>query len=122
VLCGYLFGVAARKLGRPMATVEDVQAAATTNPACLKEDEVVSWMSAAYGVQHAPSPGYGELVARHTKNKLAYVLNAAPASGYGRALGKHLGSMRSLRDVDEPASIRVGYRDEVLALRRLISG
>jgi len=123
VLCGYLFGVAARQLGRSLSTVEEVQDAASTNPECLSEAVVVAWMTKAYGAQSAPSPGYAELVARHTKNKLAYVLNAAPAPGvHGRWLGKHLGAMKSLRDVDEPATIRVGPPDEVLTLRRLING
>jgi hypothetical protein len=123
ILCGYLFAVAARQLGRPLATVEDVQAAAVRGPDCLLEDAVVRWVQAAYGTQHAPSPGYADLVAHHAKKKYAYVLNAAPAPGvYGRNLGKHLGAMKSLRDVDEPAVIRVGAPDEVLALRRLING
>lgn len=123
LLCGYLFGVAARQLNRSLSTVEEVQEAASTNPECLSEAAVVAWMVGAYGAQLAPSPGYAELVAQHTKNKLGYVLNAAPSPGvHGRWLGKHLGAMKSLRDVDEPATIRVGVPDEVLTLRRLING
>jgi hypothetical protein len=34
----------------------------------------------------------------------------------------HLEAMNSLRDVDEPAYIRIGTSDEAKALKRLIDG
>jgi hypothetical protein len=45
-----------------------------------------------------------------------------PHAGKPHQLNFHLESMNSLRDVDEPAFIRVGNSEEAKALRRLIDG
>lgn len=123
MLCGYLMGVASSALNRPLATVEAIlDAHGDPNAAALTQDEVVKWLVTAYGCDHAPSPQrYKERLTREAKNKFSSVVNAPPKQrGRFRALNTFLEAMNSLRDVDEPADIRVGNSEEAKALRRLI--
>jgi len=76
----------------------------------------------AYGCEHAPSrQKYQERLTLETKNKFSAIVNSTMQQGRFRPLGKFLNAMNSLRDVDEPAYIRVGNSDEVKALKRLIN-
>lgn len=122
MLCGYLMGVASSALNRPLATVEAIHDVyGDPNATALTQDEVVKWLVAAYGCEHAPSPQrYKERLTREAKNKLSSIVNTPRQRGRPRALNMFLGAMNSLRDVDEPAEIRVGNSEEVKALRRLI--
>lgn len=123
LLCGYLMGVASQSLGKPLATVEAVRdSQGNANAAALSQDAIVNWMVKAYGCEHAPSPQYQEKLIRGVKNAFSSVVNLPPQRGRFHPLNIHLESMNSLRDVDEPASIRVGNSEEAKALRRLIDG
>lgn len=122
VLCGYIMGVASASLGRPLATVEAVHSShGDANAAALTQDEIVKWIVAAYGCEHAPSrQKYQERLTLEAKNKFSAIVNSSAQQGSVRPLGKFLHAMNSLRDVDEPAYIRVANSDEVKALKRLI--
>jgi hypothetical protein len=122
LLCGYIMGVASASLGRPLATVEAVHGShGDANAAALTQDEIVKWIVGAYGCEHAPSrQKYQERLTLETKNKFSAIVNSSTQQGGVRPLGKFLHAMNSLRDVDEPAYIRVANSDEVKALKRLI--
>jgi hypothetical protein len=124
LLCGYLMGVASSSLGRVLATVEAVHGShGDANAGALTQDEIVKWIIDAYGCEHAPSrQKYKERLTLETKNKFSAIVNSTLQQGRYRPLGKFLNAMNSLRDVDEPAYIRVGNSEEVKALKRLIDG
>jgi hypothetical protein len=123
LLCGYLMGVASSQLGRPLATVEAVRdSQGDVNAEALSQDAIVKWMVEAYGCKHAPSPQYQERLTRDVKNRFSSIVNMSPQAGRPHALNMHLESMNSLRDVDEPAFIRIANSDEAKALKRLIDG
>jgi Helicase conserved C-terminal domain len=122
LLCGYLMGVAAASLGKPLSTVEAVRdSQGDANGDVLTQDAIVRWMLDAYGCQFAPSNQYREQLERSVKNAYSSVINVPPQRGRPKQLNMHLEAMNSLRDVDDPAFIRV-VADEAKALRRLIDG
>lgn len=123
LLCGYLMGVASSAIGKPMATVEAVRnSQGDPKAGALTQDAIVEWMLGAYGCEHAPSPKYAEKLVLGVKNHFSSIVNMPPHAGKPHQLNFHLESMNSLRDVDEPAFIRVGNSEEAKALRRLIDG
>jgi hypothetical protein len=125
ILCGYLMGVASKSLGRPLATVEQVQDVySSAGGDALSADKIVDWMAKAYGCESAPSGArYRARLSVRTKNAFASIVNAVRRhSGPPQALNMHLGSMNSLRDVDDPAFISPATREDARALRRLIKG
>lgn len=123
LLCCYLMGVASHSLGKPLATVEAVRdSQGSANAAALSQDAIVDWMVKAYGCEHAPSPQYREKLIRGVKNAFSSIVNLPPQRGRFHALNMHLEAMNSLRDVDEPAFVRVDNSEEAKALRRLIDG
>ena len=91
MLCGYLMGVASSSLGRPLATVEAIHDAHGDSKAgALAQDEVVKWIVAAYGCEHAPSPQrYQERLTREVKNKFSSIVNTPKQRGRPTAL-KHI--------------------------------
>ena len=108
VLAGYLMGVAAFKVGRQLATVENVlDRLGQRGSEALNEDEIVDWMLAAYGAAVAPTPKYGERLSVRARNAISTVINTPRSQGKPRPLNTYLGAMRSLRDVDDPASIEI---------------
>lgn len=124
LLCGYLLGVASRKVGRVLSTVERVQAAfGTPGAEALGESAVLAWMEEAYGVQNAPTPEYRTRLATHTNNAYRQVVSAPAQTGRRpRSLNTLLAAMRSLRDVDDPGFIRIGNQDEAAMLERFLNG
>jgi hypothetical protein len=124
LLCGYLMGVAASSLNKSLSTVEAIHDAhGDPRATALTQDEVVKWLVAAYGCDHAPSrQRYRDKVTLEAKNKFSSIINTPRQRGrMPRALNIFLEAMNSLRDVDEAAQIRVGNSEEVKALRRLIN-
>jgi hypothetical protein len=81
-------------------------------------------MARAYGSQSAPSAErYRKRLSLKTRNAFSSIVNAdRKRGGPPEALNIHLGSMNSLRDVDDPAFITPATREEARALRRLIKG
>ena len=124
LLCGYLMGVASAAVRKPLSTVEAVRDAhGDANASSLSQDEIVKWMVTAYGCDAAPSPErYREKLVLEVKNKFSSIVNMPKQRGQVHPLNIHLEAMNSLRDVDEPAYIRVGNSEEAKALRRLING
>jgi hypothetical protein len=124
LLCGYLMGVASSQIRKPLATVEAVrEAQGDANANALSQDEIVKWMVTAYGCDAAPSPQrYRDKLVLEVKNKFSSIVNMPRQRGPHHALNIHLESMNSLRDVDEPAYIRVGNSEEAKALKRLLGG
>ena len=62
-------------------------------------------------------------VIEHLRDPIGSIVNAIRRrGGPPEALNIHLGSMTSLRDIDDPAVIRTETKEEVRALRRLIKG
>jgi hypothetical protein len=122
LLATYLMGVASRSLGRAIKTHLDVQRCyGATNAMALEESAVVGWMERAYGVHHAPSPRYAERLRIIVKNRYSSIVNAQITSGSRpQPLGRYLEAMLSLRDVDAPATIRVGSPDQVTILRSFV--
>jgi hypothetical protein len=124
MLCAYLMGVAAKRCGQPLPTVEQVQRVYGTQGAeALNESAITAWMEQAYGVKEASSPHYCQHLATVAHNCYAAIVNASPFSG-GRPhpLNTYLDAMRSLRDVDEPGFIRVERPEDETILRRYIHG
>jgi len=64
-------------------------------------------MVQAYGCEHAPSPQYQENLIRGVKNAFSSKSTQPAQRGRVHALNMHLECMNSLRDVDEPAYIRI---------------
>jgi hypothetical protein len=124
LMCGYIMGVAAAAIRRPLPTVEAVLAAyGGVGTEALSEDAIIRWMIDAYGSDYAPSPNkYADRLRRKVLNKFSSIVNAIPRRGGAQPLNTHLDAMTSLRDVDEPAQIRVANSDEAKRLRRLING
>lgn len=125
ILCGYLMGPAAKTIGKPISTVEQVQDAyATFVGDVLSADTIVDWMERAYGCDAAPSPDrYRSRLSLRTRNAFSSIVNAVRRrGGPPQALNIHLGSMNSLRDVDDAAHITTATKEEARQLRRLIKG
>jgi len=124
LLCGYLMGVAAHRIGKPLATVENVQDNfGSVGAECLNPDALVDWMSHAYGTENAPSPLYRERLMTRTRNAFSSIVNLPRRQGgMPRLLNIHLGAMRSLRDVDEPAYIEAADPTDQAILKRFING
>jgi hypothetical protein len=121
VLAGYLMIVAAGQLGRQLDTIRKVlQALGEAEAECLTPSAIQAWMRAAFGVDHAPYERYARELERIVGNRYAQIIDASPEQQQGRdRIAQVLDSMRSLRDVDDPAFIGVRDLDAVL-LRSLL--
>jgi hypothetical protein len=125
LLAGYLMGVAAHRLRAPIYSVESVQRRhARAGAEALNESEIFAWVERAYGADQAPSPDrYRERISNWVSNTYRLVLNAPTyPGGRERQLGSHLGSMRSLRDIDDPAEVKPARSSDEAMIRRLING
>jgi hypothetical protein len=124
ILCGYLMGVAAHQLGRPLSTVESVlDNYGMAGAECLTEEALIDWMSRAYGVEFAPASVYRERLVIRSKNAFSSIVNSRRhEGGMPRSLGSHLHAMRSLRDVDDPAFIVAQGALDVAILKRFTNG
>jgi hypothetical protein len=119
LLTGYLMGGAAGLMQRRLeniARVQDAIGGKGSQP--ISEDVVVRWMQEALGSNQRD--GYAEEVERVTRKYYARVVNAPRASSpLENLLSQQLGSMRSLRDVDDPAEVLVEGREDVAVMRAL---
>jgi hypothetical protein len=125
LLAGYLMGPAAERLGQSLSSVEQIlDSRGKTGSEGLNEDEIVAWMKQALGAEHAPSPErYADRLEIVTRNKYSSIVNTQRRRGQQpRWINAYLESMRSLRDVDEPAWIRVESRGDQDIMRRLYRG
>lgn len=124
LLAGYVMGVAAQRVGVPIPTVEKVQDLyGRQGTEALNEEQILQWMDEAYGVCQAPSPRYRDRLAINVRNKYASIVNRPRRSGgKPNPLNTYLGAMRSLRDVDDPAYIRVENPRDQDILRELVNG
>lgn len=123
LIAGYLMSVAAARLNKRLATVEQVKDAFDAHHPAVSIPSIVEWLDEAYGVNHAPSPHrYRTQVELAAENRYSLVVNYQRVWGDHTPLNTHLESMQSLRDTDDPAFVRVLQPKEVAALRRLIRG
>jgi hypothetical protein len=122
LLAGYLMGGAAHLMNRRLETIVRVQeAVGSVGSRPLQEDQVVEWLQEALGGMR--KGGYDEAVDRVTRSQYALVLNTKPSSTYREnMLNQRLASMRSLRDVDDPAEITVEDREDLLLMKGLRRG
>jgi hypothetical protein len=123
VLAGYLMGVAANSMKVPFSTVEEVQNYQGRGEA-LSEAKIIEWTESAYGAHLAPSPDrYKERLANRVTNTYRRITNTTPNhGGRPRQLGHYLDAMQSLRDIDDPAYIRVTGLKDKDALLKLLRG
>lgn len=123
LLAGYLMGVAAERVGRRLATVEQVQDAHAAALPPLLMDSVVGWAEQAYGADRAPSERYRERLRVTVQNRYSSVINQPRVhGGQPSNLNMYLGAMQSLRDTDDPAFITVNRPAQRAVLRRLTRG
>jgi hypothetical protein len=125
LLAGYLMGVASYQTRTPLATVEDIQKYhARAGFEALTEAEIVAWMELAYGADKAQnSEKYQELLSQWVSNTYRLIINTTSyAGGRPRQLGNHLDAMQSLRDVDDPAFVKVTYPRDKSIIKRLTNG
>lgn len=122
ILAGYLMGVAAAQLGRPIYAVEQVQDNyGRVGAEALESGRIVAWMEDAYGGAHAPSERYRDQVATTVQNQYSSIVNRPRIAGTKpHNLNTYLAAMQSLRDTDDPASIRVGQDPDATILKRLL--
>ncbi len=122
ILCGYLMAVAAQQVGHSLWSVEAVQQQySRSTAAALTETNIVDWMLLAYGSAHAPSERYRERISTTVRNHFSLIVNTPPRQRQ-RPLNTFLQAMRSLRDVDDPAFIKVIDPADESILRRFING
>jgi hypothetical protein len=108
VLASYLMGVVPKELGQEVYLVRHVKDHFGRRGAeALNEDRVVGWVVRAIGAEsdHAP-PGFADIVRRLTTRYYGQITGAAPEND-NENINMHLEAMRSLRDVDDPAWIRL---------------
>ncbi len=124
LLAGYLMGAAATSVGSSLGTVERVQDLYGQQGAeALNDERIVAWMERAYGAYEAPSPRYRERLSTTTRNVYSSIVNTPRrVGGRPRALNSHLEAMQSLRDVDEPAFVRVEQDQDRAIIRNLTNG
>jgi hypothetical protein len=117
--------VAAAQMHRRLETVEKVQRAiGEPGATALLADAVVDWMQDALGADQAPSrDAYSAAVDRVTRNTYSRIVDGPPARDpRGTLLNRYLGTMRSLRDVDEPALIMAEDPSDTSILKALLRG
>ena len=107
LVAGYFMTVAAAKLDRRLESLDRVlRAMGTKGSEAISEDALVAWMGRALGA--AERPGYLDAVDTVTRRLFAVIVNGKPAAGaLENLLSVRLHSMRSLRDVDDPAEVVV---------------
>lgn len=121
ILAGYLMIVAAARLGCQLDTIRKVlRALGEADAECLTPSAIQAWMRAAFGVEHAPYERYAGELERIVGNRYAQIIAAAPEQLQGQdRIAQVLDSMRSLRDIDDPAFISARDLDATL-LRSLL--
>jgi hypothetical protein len=122
ILSGYLMGVAACSLGKPLATVRDVQDYyGRLGAEALNEESIQEWIMKAYRSEYASDRFRTELhnLTRRTYNLIDKIRRQ---EGRSEGINIQLKAMRSLRDVDEPAEIWLASELDDEILRRLIHG
>jgi hypothetical protein len=118
VLAGYLMTVAAGRLRMSLDTVPKVQSAAS-DPAIeeLTMESVTNWMQGALGAARAPWSGYAETIRDIVGRRYGLLLSTPPGRITNPVLQQFLGSMRSLRDIDDPAYVDLPWPTDNLLLR-----
>lgn len=120
ILAAYLMGVAAGRVGQEIYFVRHVREGfGRPGWEALDEEQVVDWVARAVGAEAPSAPsGFSEGVRRLTARLYGQVTGAAEE--YDREnINIFLKAMRSLRDVDEPAEIRLRSQQDADLLRAL---
>jgi hypothetical protein len=124
VLSGYLMGVAAHRLKRPLAVEADVQRSyGSPGAEALNEEAVVEWVGRAYGQEFADAAErFRDELYKQTRLAYNQIDKTRPQPGRSETINARLKAMRSLRDVDAPAEISVSSDTDNEIIRRLTSG
>jgi len=120
ILAAYLMGAAPTTLGREIYLVDHVKELfGRIGAEALEERRVIQWITDAVGgnCPQAP-PRFREVVERLAGRYYGQVTGAAHDRNRD-TLNSFLDAMRSLRDVDDPAWIRVGSQADVDVLAQL---
>jgi len=108
VLGAYIMGVAAADVGEELYFVRHVrQNFGRPGWQALDEDAVVDWVVRAVGAQDPSAPPDFEQVVRRMAARTYGQLTGAAEEYDNENINMFLKAMRSLRDVDEPAEIRL---------------
>jgi len=112
LVAGYLMGVAPKRLNREVYLVGHVRSAfGMRGSESLNQAEVCGWVRAALcPVEGAAPPEFVEAIQRMAERNHSAVAGAS-ADYDNESINIHLSAMRSLRDVDDPAWIRLSPGD-----------
>lgn len=115
IVGAYLMAVAAHELGTEIWAVQQVQGLLGHPKAkSLNVDSVVDWCLKALRVDGAPSPVYKAAAEKVVRNTYDRVLRRSTTHDPSQRtlLSKELGTMTSLRDVDDPAQVAIEDKEE----------
>ncbi len=120
ILASYLMGVVPRQLGREIYLVQHVKELfGRPGAEMLNEPRVVDWVSEAVGANSTWAPASFTAAARILAANYYGKITGASNDQDREPLNTFLGSMRSLRDVDDPAWIRVSNDRDAQTLAAL---
>jgi hypothetical protein len=120
ILASYLMGVVPRQLGREIYLVQHVKELfGRPGAEILNEPHVVDWVLEAVGANSAWAPASFTAAARILAANYYGKITGASNDQDREPLNTFLGSMRSLRDVDDPAWIRVSSDRDAQTLSAL---
>lgn len=120
ILASYLMGVVPRQLGREIYLVQHVKELfGRPGAEMLNEPFVVDWVLEAVGANSTWAPASFTAAARILAANYYGKITGASNDQDREPLNTFLGSMRSLRDVDDPAWIRVSSDRDAQTLSAL---
>jgi len=120
ILASYLMGVVPRQLGREIYLVQHVKELfGRPGAEMLNEPSVVDWVLEAVGANSRWAPASFTAAARILAANYYGKITGASNDHDREPLNTFLGSMRSLRDVDDPAWIRVSNDRDAQTLAAL---
>lgn len=112
IVAAYLMGLVPAVVGRELYLVRHVKDLFGVGELeAVSEAAVVQWVSEAVGAEATDAPATFGDVARRLAARLYGGITGASADHDGDPLNTHLEAMRSLRDIDDPAYIRLSGRD-----------
>ncbi len=120
ILASYLMGVVPQQLGREIYLVQHVKEMfGRPGAEMLNEPQVVDWVLEAVGANSTWAPASFTAAARILAANYYGKITGASNDQDREPLNTFLGSMRSLRDVDDPAWIRVSNDRDAQTLAAL---
>jgi hypothetical protein len=119
LVAAYLMGVAPLALNQEIYLVKHVRDQfGLPGAEALNEEAVVAWVARAVAPRPNAAPGGFVDVIRRVAARHYGRVSGSSSDYDGQPINSHLEAMRSLRDVDDPAWLRLG-RDDAAALGRM---